>query len=407
MNFKSRVITHEAISGVTGGLFIAIQGLFFMEKGAEVWQIGLLFGAAVVSTSIFELPFGALADIYGRIKVFRLARTVFLIAAAIAVFATNFWHLLLTMTLFGMAEALKTGSIDAWAAEQINARGESEKLQSYISVFKSCLAAGLAVGAIGGGYLPVVMPKLESFPPTTWNMIFICIFVVLHLSITPYLFKEGEELRTGQKDADMFRKIWSGVKFSMTNCGLRDLMLVGLLLGLAMISVEAYWQPHLTLLAGEPSYALLGWTAAGYFGMAIVGPMLVTSIAARFNISPRVQLLVLPIGLSLILYIIAKQAGIYPFIAAYMTGMLVMSMFDPPLATVLNNETPDELRSTMHSIFSIALRGGATIAAFGFAGLVKLWGITQVWQLVAAITLFAGVIRILDSCRQRSVATQD
>ena len=61
----------------------------------------------------------------------------------------------------------------------------------------------------------------------------------------------------------------------------------------------------------------------------------------------------------------------------------------------------------MHSIFSIALRGGATIAAFGFAGLVKLWGIAQVWQLVAVITLFVGVIRILDSFRHRSAATQE
>ena len=401
MNFKSRVITHEFISGLTGGLFIAIQGLFFMEKGAEVWQIGLLFGAAVVSTTIFELPFGALADIYGRIKIFRIARTMFLIAAIIAVFSTNFWHLLLAMALFGVAEALKTGSIDAWAAEQINARGETEKLQSYISVFKSFLAAGLAFGAVTGGYVPLVMPKLESFSPTTWNMIFICILIVFHLSITPYLFKEGEEISGKHKDTDMVAKIWSGLKFSMTSKALRDLLLVAGLLGLAMISIEAYWQAHLTLLAGEPTYALLGWTAAGYFGMAIVGPMLVTAIATRFNASPRIQLLILPIGLAVILYIIALQTGIAPFIAAYMAGMLIMSMFDPPLATMLNNETPDELRSTMHSIFSIALRGGATIAAFGFAGLVKLWGIAQVWQLVAAITLVVGIARILTSFRTK------
>ena len=69
MNFKARLITHELFSGVTFGIFLAVQGMFILEKGVEVWQIGLLFGAVVISTALFELPFGALADIHGRIKV--------------------------------------------------------------------------------------------------------------------------------------------------------------------------------------------------------------------------------------------------------------------------------------------------------------------------------------------------
>ena len=50
MNFKLRVMTHELISGMSGGLILAVQGLFFLEKGTEPWQLGLLLGAAVVST---------------------------------------------------------------------------------------------------------------------------------------------------------------------------------------------------------------------------------------------------------------------------------------------------------------------------------------------------------------------
>ena len=33
MNFKIRMITHEVISGLGFGLFLAIQGIFFLEKG--------------------------------------------------------------------------------------------------------------------------------------------------------------------------------------------------------------------------------------------------------------------------------------------------------------------------------------------------------------------------------------
>lgn len=39
MNFKARLITHELFSGVTFGIFLAVQAMFILEKGVEVWQI--------------------------------------------------------------------------------------------------------------------------------------------------------------------------------------------------------------------------------------------------------------------------------------------------------------------------------------------------------------------------------
>lgn len=32
MNFKARVITHELFSGVTFGIFLAVQGIFILKK---------------------------------------------------------------------------------------------------------------------------------------------------------------------------------------------------------------------------------------------------------------------------------------------------------------------------------------------------------------------------------------
>ena len=74
MNFKARLMIHELLSGLTFGIFVAVQGMLILEKGVEVWQIGLLFGTVVVATAVFELPFGALADIHGRIKVYQFSR---------------------------------------------------------------------------------------------------------------------------------------------------------------------------------------------------------------------------------------------------------------------------------------------------------------------------------------------
>ena len=400
MSLKARVMAHQTISGITGGMFLAVQGLFFLEKGAEPWQLGLLLGAAVVSTTVFELPFGALADIYGRIKVFRLARTVFLLATIVAIFATSFWYLMLGMALFGLAEALKTGAIDAWAVEQINTRGEKDKLQSYLSVFDSSLMTGLTIGAIGGGYIPELLPKLEGFPPSAWNLIIMCGLIVLHLLATPYLFKEGEEVSGKTEKRDMFGQIKSGLQFSKNNRTVRDLLLVGAMIGLGIISVESYWQARLTSIIGEPTYSLLGWITAGYFMAGIFGPILITAVANRFNASARLQLLVMPIVSGIALLVLATQTTVAPFVVAYMAIMLFISMFYSPMATLLNNETSDDLRSTMQSMSSLSIRGGAAISALGFAALVKVWGIQSVWQFVAGITLIIGILRIVQALRR-------
>lgn len=406
MNFKARLITHELFSGVTFGIFLAVQGMFILEKGVEVWQIGLLFGAVVIATAMFELPFGALADIHGRIKIYRISRVVQILAISSAMLAFNFWFLLGVMILLGMAEALNSGTIDAWYVEQIKSRGEEEKLQSYISAFQASIAAGLAVGAIAGGYIPNILPAFDGFPPTpafdgfpptTWNLIITASLGAIHLLLTPYLFREGESRPEVADKQEITKQIGEAVRFSITHPIIRDLLLVGATLGLAMVIIEAYWQPRLIQIAGAPTYTVLGWATAGYFAMAIIGPMLISAIAEKTNASPATQMKVLPFILALAMYVIAAQTALGPYLAAYMGLMLFISMFNPPAMTMLNNETSDDIRSTMQSIFSLVLRGGGAISAFGFSALIKRWDITTVWQLVAVIVLTIAIFRIISA----------
>jgi len=397
MNFKARLITHELLSGFTFGIFIAVQGMLILEKGVEIWQVGLLYGTVVVATAVFELPFGALADIHGRIKIYRLSRFVMIIAIIGIILTSNFLIILASMALLGMAEALNSGTIDAWSVEQIKKRGDSEKLQSYISIFQSSTAAGLAVGAILGGYIPKIMPTLENYPPTTWNLIFTAALAVLHLILTPYLFREGEARSKDVDKKEIAKQIGNAIRFSFNHAIVRDILLIGLVLGLAMVSIEAYWQPRIMEIAGAPTYTLLGWATAGYFAMAIIGPILITKLAEWTNASPATQLKFLPFILALAMFVIASQTAIGPYLAAYMGVMLFISMFNAPGMTILNNEVTDEIRSTMQSIYSLVLRGGGAISAFGFSLIIKQWDIATAWQIIGIIVLVFAVYRLLAS----------
>ena len=394
MNFKSRMITHEVLSGLGFGLFLAIQGIFFLEKGIDLWMIGVIFGTIGVSTFILELPLGAVADIHGRIKIFRISVAVHLTGFLIAIFATEFWHLLIVGILMGLSGALRSGSVDAWVVEQINEKGMGEKLQSHLGVFQASMAAGMAVGAIGGGYIPVYMPQTDLFTPTSWNLIVVVILLTIHLLISPYLFSEGEEIVAPEEHTGVKAKIKIAIKFSLASTVIRDLLILGATLGLTMATIEAYWQPQLTAITGAPSYVAFGWVTAGYFAMAIMGPMLIGTISEALNISANVQIKVLPIVLAIVMYILATRVNFGPFIATYLAFMLVLSMIGPPSATLLNNAVTDDIRSTMQSVSSFTMQVGGVASTFGFAYFIKSLGISTTWVIIASVAIVLGAIRI-------------
>ncbi len=401
MNFKTRLITHEIISGLGFGLFLAIQGVFFLEKGLELWRIGVVFGVLGTATALFEIPFGATADIYGRIRIYRISRLVHIVSIIALLLATQFWGFLIAAVLIGLGQALSSGSVDAWVVERLNADGEGDDLQSHLGVFQASMAGGITFGAILGGYVPELFPHTDMFPATGWNLVVSVIVIALHLSATPLLFKEGEEIKPPEDRETLIQQIRIAIRFSMTHKVVRNLLLLGVFVGLATASVEAYWQPQLVLLIGTPTYVAFGWITAGYFAMAILGPMLIGMLAKAANISARVQVLVLPLILAAVLLALSLQTGFGFFIGVYLLFMLIFSMINPPVATLLNKETSDAIRSSMQSIFSFTFMIGGAISAFGFSQIVKRIGIADTWMVTAGVLCAAALIFIISAMRQR------
>lgn len=400
MSFKMRLIFHELLGGVGFGLFLAIQGVFFLQKGLDLWQIGVVFGVIVAATALFELPFGAMADIYGRIRVFQASRLVYLAAILALLFSAQFWGVIIASALLGLAQALNSGSIEAWVVERLNAEGEGDKLQSYIGTFQAAMAGGLTIGAIVGGYIPKLLPETTLFSPTGWNLVIAFGVVTLHLLLTPFLFHEGEEVTAPEDRETLAHQLQSAVGFAFDNPTLRGILVLGVFLGLAIVSIEAYWQPRLVEIAGEPTYVAFGWITAGYFAMAILGPMLIGLLAEGANISARAQVAVLPLILAGGLFVLSMQGSFAPYVGAYLAFMLVFSMINPPVATLLNEESPDSSRSTMQSLLSFVLTVGGAVAMLIFAFLVKQIGIAQTWALAAAVLALVSIVLMLTSWRK-------
>ncbi|HSG37555.1 MAG TPA: MFS transporter, partial [Paracoccaceae bacterium] len=124
MSFQLRMTIHAALMGLGFGTFLAVQGVFMGEHGAEVWQIGLILTLFVVIVAFAEVPFGVLADTRGRIAFFRLALVLQAVGGATMIVLPNFWGLVVGASVLALATAAESGTIDAWAVERIKAEGK-------------------------------------------------------------------------------------------------------------------------------------------------------------------------------------------------------------------------------------------------------------------------------------------
>ena len=82
--------------------FEAFLVLAFLDKGLSFFQIGLLAGFAGFCTNVFEVPSGAVADLYGRRKCMIFSFSAYAAAFAVLAMSSTLWPLFLGMFFFSL-----------------------------------------------------------------------------------------------------------------------------------------------------------------------------------------------------------------------------------------------------------------------------------------------------------------
>lgn len=101
-------------------------------------------------------------------------------------------------------------------------------------------------------------------------------------------------------------------------------------------AIDLFWQPRLREIAPNISYAIFGWMIFGYFATAILGPLLIGQIAKPFNISPRRQMRLIPLGFFGVILALGFTGSLPVFVPVYLASMLLFSMLSPATFTLVN-----------------------------------------------------------------------
>ncbi|HRY54907.1 MAG TPA: MFS transporter [Spirochaetia bacterium] len=380
------------------GLMSPVLVLMLLSKGVELDMAGIVLAASSAAVVILELPTGILSDLVGRRRVYLLSILVAMGARLCILLSRGPAALGLAFLVFGISRALASGSIEADYIDEFIARRGREKLHSLISAMGLGETAGLALGALAGGWIPVLWARLLPEANRYDGVIIAQLAVLVALLALTLCTRAGGAAASG---AEGGREGGIGVRGYETDRGGRarlgaflaesrsflrgdgalPLLLAGAAAwGFSFNAVEVFWQPRLEALAGgSGDTRLFGLVNGGYFLAAMLGNALVAALLARRALPSLGLAAALRALVGLAVMGLALQASVGGFAACFLGLMCLNGMMGVPESVAFNSRIPETARATFLSLSSLMVQLGGIAGALAFGLASRFAPIGSLW----------------------------
>lgn len=150
--------------------------LAYLGKGLSFFQIGLLAGFTGFCTNVFEVPSGAVADLYGRRKSMIFSSSAYTLSFVVLALSTSLWQLFLAMFFFSLGEAFRTGTHKAMIFDWLASIGKEKERVRVYGYTRSWSKMGSALSALLAAGLVFVLRDFDavfwlSVPPCLLNIV--------------------------------------------------------------------------------------------------------------------------------------------------------------------------------------------------------------------------------------------
>ncbi|HRQ10654.1 MAG TPA: MFS transporter [Trueperaceae bacterium] len=392
--------------------------LHMTGRGLDLAVIGLAFTLRAVLVVLLELPTGGLADAIGRRPV-ALASQLFTMASFIALlFVTGPALALLYALLQGIGAALHSGALDAWYVDELKRLEEEVELEPHLATVNVFQAVGMLLGTALGGALPSLTAGLDlPWPASGFGvallagialraLVWLLTLVLMHEPIKP----EGGSVVGWRAVPEI---LMDAGKLTRSIPSIRWLLLAAGASGLAMVSIETFWQPIAAFTFGDdPSrsvpFAVLGTLSgvavlAGSLAVMRWGKLFPGGSVALAGASTVIR--------GLAMYLFASMASSWGLGLGLALTYFALSTTNVPHYALLHDVIPSSRRSSMLSVHSLVFFGGIAIASGPLGWLATQLGPRLALSIAAALTIMSAfayvrVARVHPRSRRKSTLVE-
>lgn len=249
-------------------ILVPFRVIYFASIGLSASQIGIIFAMWPLFSLLFEIPTGAVADLYGR--KFSVMLGWFMAGTAILLvpLSNNYYYLLVLFALQGIAQTFVSGAYDAWVVDLLK-----KKLKGFVHGYFTNMTILLNSAFVFSGIV-------GSLIVAKFGLVSIWYFSGATLIITNIFLFFGEEVYEPKKKFS-FKKsllnVWNqtrvSIKYGYSHKVIFPLLMTMFLFGF-MFSFYDFisWTPYLKGLGFSDT--AFGYLWSGMALMAALSPIL-------------------------------------------------------------------------------------------------------------------------------------
>ncbi|MBW3020438.1 MFS transporter [Candidatus Woesearchaeota archaeon] len=356
-------------------LLYPIYWIIQFQETLLLSQIGLIISSVSIANFLFEVPTGAVADIFGRkfSVIFGLFLTGIMFLSI--TFTKNFYYLLILFFLLGISVTLISGADVSWVADNLKYKKKKKLLQTYFVKKMSIMRFSFMFAGLIGGIIVKYYGLNIIWPVTAFSLLVSCII----------LFFAEEHKLTKEQDKSLksvYNQTFKSLKYSLKHKTLFSYILICILTGFVLsFAGDLIWKPYLVEFNIPNSY--FGYLFSIGTALGIIAPFAGSYLAKKLNKEKTFFSLIL--AFETLFLILAIFAGNWVVLAIIMLlFVFLFDMFDPIQKNYIQKLLPSDKRATLSSFFTMFLSLGMIIGG-------PLGGLTADYYGFR-ITLFIGVL---------------
>lgn len=178
----SRNIPLMYASYLIGGMlfFLPIIALYYEETLFSLTNVAIIYAVEGITTVLFLIPTGAIADLFGRKKTIVFGNFIGIISLIFLAIGGSMLMFILFAVITAIASSFVRGADSAMLYDTLKQLGKEKLYQKTIGAYYALWAVGATIGSIAGGYMAESsfrFPILMTFIPLTIAFIITLFFI--------------------------------------------------------------------------------------------------------------------------------------------------------------------------------------------------------------------------------------
>jgi MFS family permease len=371
---SKNIILMYAIEFLGGFLFfLPVLALYFEQSLFSVKNVAIIFAIEAIAVAVFEIPTGALSDIFGRKKIVIIDFAATLIALTFLL-AGGSMSMFIGYAIFnGLAMALASGNSQSLIYDSLKEENKEEYYKKVIGTLYAVWPLGAAVGSIIGGHfahISLSAPVVYTFIPIT------IAFVLTFFLREPHYHKPENQ--------KMFNHIGSSGRYILHSKQLIILTFGWLLL--MSLGESMHLLKPIFLEFKEVPIVYFGYLFALIFGLSSISHYIGHDVSKKFG---NKKTLMFCLVISPLLTLVATLTHKYTAAVLLAAPSLLFGIRNTIIDYLFNKNIPSSHRATINSINSF-------ISKIGIAGLSPLIGyFADLYSINTAFMIGVGLMLLI------------